>query len=68
MISAEVLGRQARMILVKSDILEKRILSVLASNLDAEQVSKIARDWAKKKDWEITYALKVLRAFQKGLQ
>lgn len=68
LISAEVLGRQARMILVKSDILEKRILSVLASNLDAEQVSKIARDWAKKKDWEITYALKVLRAFQKGLQ
>lgn len=67
LISAEVLGRKARNILLKSEVLEKRILNVLDANINDEQESKIAKDWASKKGWEIEYALKVLRAFQKGI-
>lgn len=67
LISAEVLGRKARNILLKSEVLEKRILNVLNANINDEQESKIAKDWASKKGWKIEYALKVLRAFQKGI-
>lgn len=68
LISAEVLGRKARNILLKSEVLEKRILNVLNANINDEQESKIAKDWASKKGWEIEYALKVLAAFRKGIQ
>lgn len=67
LISAEVLGRKARNILLKSEVLEKRILNVLDTNINDKQESKIAKDWASKKGWEMEYALKVLRAFQKGI-
>lgn len=67
LISAEVLGRKANNILLKSEVLEKRILNVLDANINDEQESKIAKDWASKKGWEIEYALKVLLAFQKGI-
>lgn len=67
LISAEVLGRKARKILLKSQRLESRILNVLDVNLDNEKESKIAKDWAVKKDWEIEYAVKILRALKKGI-
>ena len=67
LISAEVLGRKSRKILLKSETLENRILNVLDANLKSNEKSKIAKDWAVKKDWEIEYALKVIKAFQKGI-
>lgn len=66
-ISAEVLGRKARKILVKSAVLENRIIRILEQNLKSEAQSKIARTWATRKNWEIEYALKVIKSFQKGI-
>ncbi|WP_043023823.1 hypothetical protein [Fluviicola taffensis] len=68
LISAEVLGRKARKILAKSEVLESRIINVLEQNLKSEFQSIIARDWATKKDWEIEYALKVIKSFYTGIQ
>jgi predicted nucleotidyltransferase len=67
LIALEVLGRKAKKILRKSEVLSHRIAKVLAENLEAVGESKIARDWASKKGWEIEYALGLMRAFQKGL-
>jgi predicted nucleotidyltransferase len=67
LISAEVLGRKSRSILQKSEVLENRILSVIDSNLNSKQESKIARDWAVKKDWGIEYSLRIIEAFRKGI-
>lgn len=67
LISAEVLGRNARTILSKSEVLERRILTVIDANIKDEQESKIAKHWASKKSWEIEYTLIILRAFQKGI-
>lgn len=67
LISAEVLGRKAGVILIKSEILKNRILGILDTHLNNEQESKIAKNWANKKGWEMEYALKLLRAFQKGI-
>jgi predicted nucleotidyltransferase len=67
-ISAEVLGRKARAVLLKSEVLEKRILTVITDNINSQQKSKIAKNWASKKGWEMEYALKLLHAFQKGIQ
>lgn len=46
---------------------ENRILRLLNYELIAHKESKIARDWASKKGWEIQYALKILAALQKGM-
>lgn len=68
LISAEVLGRKARSVLSKSEALEGRIIEVLGATIIDEHESKIAKDWASKKDWDVEYALLVLRALQKGIQ
>lgn len=68
LISAEVLGRKARNIIVKSETLAARIFNLLEANIKDEQDSKISKAWARKKAWEIAYASKVLRAFQRGIQ
>ncbi|MEQ6118580.1 hypothetical protein [Reichenbachiella sp. MALMAid0571] len=66
-IAAEVLGSKAKEYLNKSETLSTRILSVVHENLQEEEKSAIAREWARKKDWEIKYAYSILKAFQKGL-
>lgn len=68
LIAAEVLGRKARQFLRKTSKLENRILRILNHELIAHKESKIARDWASKKGWEIQYALKILAALQKGMK
>jgi predicted nucleotidyltransferase len=67
LISAKVLGRKARAILLKSEVLRNRILNVISTNLNDKQESKIARDWASKRDWEMKYALDIIVEFQKGI-
>jgi predicted nucleotidyltransferase len=66
-ISAEVLGMKAREYLKKSRSLEERILGLLKANLDSTLESKIAKEWAQKKDWEFEKAFKILKAFEKGI-
>ncbi|MEQ8910340.1 MAG: hypothetical protein RIC95_14165 [Vicingaceae bacterium] len=66
-IAAEVLGRKAKLHLSKSKNLESRIQNVLENNLTNGKKSVIAKEWARAKDWEIEYALSVLKAFQNGI-
>lgn len=66
-IAAEVLGRNARVYLQKSEAISSRILKVLENNLQEATQSAIAREWARRLDSEIEYAFELLRAFQRGL-
>ena len=67
LIAAKVLGRKSRNVILKSKVLESRILSVLDASISSKHASRIAKDWAQKKDWDMEYALKVLQAFQQGI-
>ena len=52
-IAAEVLGRNSRLYLQKSEAVSARVLQVLDSNLQNASKSAIAREWAKKMDTDI---------------
>ncbi len=67
LIAAEVLGRKSKQYLEKSEALAERIRKVLETNLNDEKESKIAKEWARIKGWEIEYAFSILKSFQKGL-
>ncbi|WP_375586859.1 hypothetical protein [Flagellimonas aurea] len=67
MISAEVLGRKAKTYMLKSEKLSERITNILNNNLGQASQSAIAKEWARRRDWEIEYALTLLGAFQKGI-
>jgi predicted nucleotidyltransferase len=67
LVAAEVIGRKARIYLDKSEKLAKRIHELIDVNLKKESESAIAKEWARKKDWNIEYAFSILQAFQKGL-
>lgn len=66
-VAAEVLGRKAKTYLEKSEVLSTRVHKVINASLKEESESIIAREWARKKDWNIEYAFSILKAFQKGL-
>lgn len=66
-IAAEVLGRNSRLYLQKSEALATRVLKVLESNLEDASKSAIAKEWARKLDKEIEYTFALLGAFQKGI-
>lgn len=67
LIAAEVLGRKSKQYIEKSVPLSERIKGVLETNLNDEIESKIAKEWARIKDWEIEYAFSILKSFWKGL-
>lgn len=67
LIAAEVLGRNSRLYLQKSDTISKRILTILENNLEDESKSAISRQWARKLDTDVEYAFSLLSAFQKGI-
>ena len=67
LIAAEVLGRNSRLYLQKSEAISTRILKVLENNLIDVSKSAIAREWARKLDKDIEYAFALLNAFQKGI-
>lgn len=67
LIASEVLGRKSKQYLKKSEALTKRIKELLKINLNNERESKIAKEWARIKGWEIEYAFSILKSFQKGL-
>lgn len=67
LIAAEVLGRNSRLYLQKSEAISERVLKVLETNLEEASQSAIAKDWARKLDKDIEYAFALLGAFQKGI-
>lgn len=66
-IAAEVLGRDSRVFLQKSEAISTRVLQVLDDNLQDASKSAIAKEWAIKLDSDIEYAFALLNAFQKGI-
>ena len=66
-IAAEVLGRNSRVYLQKSEAIAARVLQVLGNNLQEASKSAIAKEWARKLDSDIEYAFALLNAFQKGI-
>lgn len=67
-IAARVLGRNARKFLAKSQKLASRIDKVLKENLADDEKSKIAKIWARQKNWEVKYAAEILLEFEQGLK
>ncbi|MBK9271778.1 MAG: hypothetical protein IPM48_09275 [Saprospiraceae bacterium] len=66
-ISAEVLGRNARLYLDKSKAISERVLNLLELNLQNASKSVIAKQWSRKLNVDIEYAFALLKAFQKGI-
>lgn len=67
LIAAEVLGRNSRLYLKKSEKISERIIKVLEQNLKDASKSAIAKEWAVKLDIDIEYAFDLLNAFYKGI-
>lgn len=63
LIASEVLGIKSKQYLKKSEALTKRIKELLKINLNNEKESKIAKEWARIKGWEIEYAFSILNSF-----
>ncbi len=66
-IAAEVLGRKSKKYLIKSELLSNRIVTLLKKNLTDINESKIAKEWAITKNWNMEYAINLLNAFYKGI-
>ena len=54
LIAAEVLGRDSKLYLQKSEAISERVLKVLGTNLEEASKSAIAKDWARKLDKDIS--------------
>lgn len=67
-VAAEVLGRDARLYLNKSEAISTRIVQVLERNLNEDTESKIAMSWARVLDRDIEYAASLLKAFHRGIK
>ncbi len=67
LIAAEVLGRNSRLYLQKSEAISTRVLKVLEANLEDASKSAIAKEWARKTDTNIAYAYRMLHAFYRGI-
>jgi len=68
MIAAEVLGREAKVYMVKSKKLSSRINDILDSNLKTASDSAIAKDWAVKLNRDVEYTFSILKAFKRGIR
>lgn len=66
-IAARVLGRDASKFLNVSDAIKERILTTIKDNVAAAEDSAIAKDWVKNKDWNLEYAVQILKEFETGL-
>lgn len=67
-IASRVLGREAAVILIKSDKVRDRVLEVIENNISRSTQSAIAKDWAQKLDQSVEYALSLLEAFLTGIR
>jgi predicted nucleotidyltransferase len=66
-IAARVLGRKASHFLKISDLINSRILKTLNDNVIDAKNSEIAKEWIKKKEWDLEYAVQILEELKKGL-
>lgn len=66
-IAAEVLGRECRTYLAKSEAILTRVMQVLNDNLRDASTSVIARSWARSRDTEIEYSFQLLKVFHRGI-
>tara|TARA_R110002049_G_scaffold5204_2_gene36547 strand:- start:14478 stop:15323 length:846 start_codon:yes stop_codon:yes gene_type:complete len=66
-IAARVLGRDSSKFLNVSDAIKERILNTINENVDNAESSAIAKEWVKNKDWDLEYAVQILKEFQSGL-
>lgn len=67
-IASRVLGREAAVILIKSDKVRDRVLEVIENNISRSTQSAIAKDWAQKLDQSVEHALSLLEAFLTGIR
>lgn len=67
LIAAEVLGRDSKLYMQKSESISARILNVLKTNLEDSTQSVITKEWARKLDSSVEYAYNILSAFQQGI-
>lgn len=68
LISAEVLGRKSGVYLLKSDLLQNRIFEIIDRNLSDTKQSPLLISWALQKNWEINYAVLLLKALFRGMK
>ena len=66
-IAAEVLGRNSKLYLKKSEAIAARVLKVIETNLKNPTKSAIAKEWARILDKDIEYTFELLSAFQMGI-
>lgn len=66
-VAAEVLGREARVYLNKSDLLKETIYKLLHENLTEVKLSSLVKHWARQSGEEVEYTFGLLKAFQRGL-
>ncbi len=67
LIAAEVLGRNSRLYIQKSEAISNRVSTIFENHLEDASKSAIAKEWARKLDVNIEYASALLGAFQKGI-
>ena len=66
-VAAEVLGREARVYLSKSNRLKETIYTILKDNLTEVKLSSLVKHWARQTGEDVEYAFGLLHAFQKGI-
>tara|TARA_R110002073_G_scaffold322465_1_gene499150 strand:- start:1664 stop:2506 length:843 start_codon:yes stop_codon:yes gene_type:complete len=66
-IAARVLGRKASQFLNISETINDRILKTIDDNITDPKNSAIAKQWIRKKEWDLEYAVQILEEFKIGL-
>lgn len=66
-IAARVLGRKASQFLNVSEAIRNRILNTLNDNVSDAKNSAIAKQWVSKKEWDLEYAVQILKEFKLGI-
>ena len=66
-IAARVLGRKASKFLNVSEAINERILKTINDNVANVENSAIAKQWVRGKDWDLEYAVEILKELKLGL-
>ena len=67
-IAARVLGRKSWPFIKTSEDLQDKLEEILATNLEHPENSGFIKNWARKKDWDISRAAEILGEFRTGLE
>lgn len=66
-IAARVLGRKASQFLNISEAINDRILKTINDNVANAKDSVIAKQWIRNREWDLEYAVQILKEFRSGL-